>query len=205
MLKYRHRVERHHHHSLRHQAQAAENLHFIRTAMEHSARFTDVPGKGKMLVGVTAMVAAVIAARQHDPDAWTAVWLIEVVIAASIGAVATLHKAKDDFRRLLADPAKKFFLGFLPSMIAGALITVILLRGNLNDALPATWLLLYGTAVMAGGMFSVRILPLQGLCLFTLGMVALLGPAAWSNWLMAAGFGGLHIVFGFLIARRYGG
>ena len=38
-----------------------------------------------------------------------------------------------------------------------------------------------------------------------LGTVAYVAPAAWGQRLMAAGFGGLHIGFGLLIARRYGG
>ena len=206
MLKHRTRVDHHHHrHSMRYQQHAAENLHFIRTAMERSARFTDVPGKGKVIVGVTALAAAYIASRQTDPEAWTAVWLVEAALAACIGAVATLHKANDNPARLLAEPAKKFFLGFLPGLAAGGLLTVVLLREGLTAALPGTWLLLYGTAVIAGGMFSVRVLPLQGLCLFLLGGLALLGPPAWGDWLMAAGFGGLHIVFGAVIARHYGG
>jgi hypothetical protein len=37
------------------------------------------------------------------------------------------------------------------------------------------------------------------------GVLALLAPATWGNLLLAAGFGGLHIIFGILIARKYGG
>ena len=71
--------------------------------------------------------------------------------------------------------------------------------------LPGCWLLLYGAAAATGGAFSVRIVPILGLCFMALGVVAFAVPAAWGHWFMAAGFGGLHIGFGLVIARKYGG
>ena len=61
------------------------------------------------------------------------------------------------------------------------------------------------TAVVTGGAFSVRVVPIMGLCMMVTGAVALLAPAAWGNIFMAVGFGGLQIVFGSLIAHRHGG
>jgi hypothetical protein len=66
-------------------------------------------------------------------------------------------------------------------------------------------LLLYGTAIVTGGAFSVRAVPIMGLCLMALGAGALFAPATWGNLFMAAGFGMVHIAFGFWIALRYGG
>ena len=102
-------------------------------------------------------------------------------------------------------PGRRFVLSYVPPIAVGALLTVALVRAGLYQALPGTWLLLYGTGVVTGGAFSVRVVPLMGLCFMALGALALLGPAAWGNLLMAIGFGGLHIGVGWIIARRYGG
>jgi len=97
----------------------------------------------------------------------------------------------------------RFGLVFLCS----ACVFVGAARGqNANiEPIPAEWLLLYGTGVVTGGAFSIRIVPLMGLCFMVLGAVALFCPSSWSNWFLAAGFGGLHILFGAMIARKYGG
>src|SRR5437762_197782 len=105
----------------------------------------------------------------------------------------------------MTGPRRRAGLSLLPPMVAGGLLTVALYRAGLWHALPGTWLLLYGAGFVTGGAFSVRIVPVAGLCFMGVGAAALLGPAAWGNWLMAAGFGGLHIVFGTIIARRHGG
>jgi hypothetical protein len=87
----------------------------------------------------------------------------------------------------------------------GALLTIALVRGGLLSALPGTWLLLYGAAVVTGGAYSVRIVPLMGAGFIALGGAALFAPASWGDAFMAAGFGALHIIFGLVIWRKYGG
>jgi hypothetical protein len=67
------------------------------------------------------------------------------------------------------------------------------------------WLLMYGTAIVTGGAFSVRVVPVMGLCIMLLGAAALLAPAHWGDLLMAAGFGVVQIGFGIWIAQRFGG
>src|SRR5438270_592265 len=152
-----------------------------------------------------ALAAALLAARQPTPELWLATWLGEAIVALVIGGSAMVRKAYAVHDPILSGPGRRFGLSFLPPMVVGGLLTVALYRAGLWRALPGTWLLLYGTGFVTGGAFSVRIVPVMGICFMFVGAAALFGPAAWGNWLMAAGFGGLHIVFGMIIARRYGG
>jgi hypothetical protein len=90
-------------------------------------------------------------------------------------------------------------------MLAGMLLTIGAWQYEVFGLLPGLWLLLYGAGTITGGAFSVRAVPLMGVGFMALGTVALFVPFAWSNLLMGAGFGGLHVVFGLIIAKNHGG
>ena len=183
----------------------AEHLRYIRDTMERSASFTAVSGWGQVLLGVTAVMAAWLGARQATPFGWLRVWLAEGILAVAIGLLACTWKANQRGLPLFSGPARKVALGLAPPLVAGAFLTFLLFRAGWETALPAAWLLLYGAGIITGGAFSVPIVPVMGVCFMALGGVAVLGPSAWGNWFLGAGFGGLHILFGILIARRHGG
>jgi hypothetical protein len=185
-----------------------EQIRYIRQTMESAGSFTAVPGVGQIIIGVTALGAAYYAARQEAvAQQWVAIWLVESVIALAIAGLAVARKARLANQSLLSGPARKFALSFLPPMAVGALLTVLLFRAGMMSAIPAMWLLLYGTAVVTGGAFSVGIVPVMGMCFLALGTMAVFTPTSlqWSNLYMAAGFGGLHMIFGGIIARKHGG
>jgi hypothetical protein len=186
-------------------AHAMDNLRFIRETMERAGSFTAVPGMGGMLMGVSALAAAFLAARQSRLDGWLAVWVGEAIVAVLIGVIAAAQKARAVKAPLLSGPGRKFALGLAPSIFVAALLTIVLYRTGLYGVIPGIWLLLYGTGILSGGAFSVPIVPVMGLCFVALGAVAVFCPLEWSHWFLAAGFGGLHLVFGALIAARYGG
>jgi len=186
-------------------AHAAENLRFIREAMERASAFTAVPGRGGMLMGASAIVAAVISGPPDDTVRWVMVWFADATVAAAIGLTAMSIKARRSGAPLSSAPAYRFALAFVPPLVAGMVLTPVFAMTGLAARLPGCWLLLYGTAVTTGGAFSVRVVPIMGLCFMALGASAFAAPAAWGHWLMAAGFGGLQIGFGWVIARRYGG
>jgi len=187
------------------QARAMDHLQYIRETMARASEFTAVPGWGGVAMGVSALIAAVFAARQSTADAWLAIWFAEGMLAMGMGALAMKHKADAIDEALFSAPARKFALSFAPPLLVGALLTLVLYRAGLTGAIPGMWLLLYGTGVVTGGAFSVRIVPVMGICFMVLGAVAMFCPFSYGNVFLASGFGGLHIIFGFIIARRYGG
>jgi len=187
------------------EVRAAEHLQFIREMMARSGSFTAVPGWGTLAMGVTALPTALIAGLQATPGRWLAVWLLDAALAAGLGAVALWWKTRRSGVSLRSGPGRKYVLSLLPPFVAGLLLTIAVWQSGYVDLLPALWLLLYGAGTITGGAYSVRAIPLMGVGFMGLGAVALLAPFAWGNVLLAVGFGGLHIGFGLIIARNYGG
>jgi hypothetical protein len=186
-------------------AHAIEDLRFIRQTMENAASFTAVPGWGGVAMGVTALATACVAPRPTDAGAWLVTWLAAALCACALGALGIYWKARRVGTPILTQPGRKFLLSLFPPMFAGAVISWAVYGTGLGRLLPCIWLLLYGVGVVSAGTRSVSVVPMMGLCFMLTGVAALLCPASWANAVMAAGFGGLHILFGTIIARRYGG
>jgi hypothetical protein len=184
---------------------AADHLRYIRETMERAAEFTAVPGWGGVAMGLTAIGAAWAASHQSSPRAWLTVWLVEAFVAVAIAASSAATKAHRGSARLLSGPGRKFLLSFTPPIIVGGLLTFALFQAGVPSALPGVWLLLYGTAIVTGGAFSVRVVPVMGLALMGLGAIALFAPSHWGDLFMGVGFGFLQIGFGLWIARNHGG
>ena len=173
--------------------------------MERSTSCTAVSGRGEMIVGAVALGATAVAGYQTSAQGWLLTWLGAGLIAVVCAGWAFARKARAMHDSLLSGPGRKCLLGFAPPVVAAALLTPALYLATGPGVLPGMWLLLYGAGVITGGAFSVRVLPLMGLCFMLLGAAALVSPPSWGDAYMAAGFGGLHIGFGAIIARRYGG
>ena len=184
---------------------AAENLRFIRHAMERSSTFTAIPGLGGVVMGVIALAAAVIAAGQPTADRWLATWLAAAALAAIVGLVMMARKARAAGATLTGSSARRFALGMAAPFVAGAAITYELWLVRTFTAMAPVWLLLYGVGLLTGGQFSVPVVRGIGLCFMMVGIAAILTPPGWGNAWLAIGFGGLQVGFGMYIARYHGG
>jgi len=180
---------------------AAADLRFIRDTIERSAAFTAVPGKGGVGMGAIGCAGAALASTRATPGEWLLVWLTTAVVAASLGTLAMWPKARAAGKPIGA----RFVGGLCPPLLAGAALTLALWRADATAALPAVWLALYGTGLLAAGLFSEALVRVLGASFLALGVLAAAAPAGLGDLLMALGFGGLHLGFGAAIWRRNGG
>ncbi|HKP47219.1 MAG TPA: hypothetical protein VJT50_11510 [Pyrinomonadaceae bacterium] len=185
-------------------ARAMDNLQYIRETMERATAFTAISGWGLMAIGATALAAAVLAGQQKTFKSWLGIWLAESVVALLLAGWSIDRKARKTKTPLLYGPGRKVAFSLSPPFLAGAILTLVLYRSGLTNVIPGLWLLLYGTGVITGGMFSVSVVPIMGIIFMALGAATLFLPGL-ADWSMGAGFGLLHIIFGIIIARRYGG
>lgn len=184
---------------------AMDDLRFIRRTMERAGSFTAVPGWGGVGIGVMAIGAAFIASMQSSPAGWLAVWLATAAVATVIAFSTMALKARRSNVPLSTGAGRKFLVSFLAPVGAAVALTAALFVYGASALLPGLWLLSYGATIVTAGAFSVRAVPLMGMAFLVVGVLSLITPAAWADAWMAAGFGGLHIGFGLLIARRHGG
>ena len=186
-------------------SQAADNLTFIRSAMERSSTFTAIPGTGGVVMGVIGLIAAGVSAKQPTADRWLGTWLAAASIAATVALVAMRWKAHRAGTTLTGTNARRFALGMAAPLVAGAAITYDLWAVRSFTVMAPAWLLLYGAGVLTGGTFSVPVVRAIGICFMAAGIAAILTPHEWGNVWLAIGFGGLHVGFGTYIARNHGG
>lgn len=184
---------------------AADDLRYIREAIERSAEFTSISGWGLVAVGLTALVAAAVAPRNVASDRWVMVWMGEALLAIAVSVGTSVLKAQRLQVPLFGAVGRRFMLAFATPAAAGAVLSAALILAKANTLLPGAWLLLYGAAVAGGGSFSVGSVPVMGAAFMGLGAVAMFAPPAWANVLLGSGFGLLHVGFGAWIARRHGG
>ncbi len=179
---------------------AAATLRYIRDSMEGAASFV-VPGSAGIALGLIGLVCAVLCSTPSLREYWVQLWLIAALAAAAVGGILLVRESSLRGLRLIGTPIRKFTLCLIPSLGAGLIMTAVhWTYGNLH-AIPGTWLICYGCALISASTVTTRTIGVLGGSFTTLGVLALLLPGSAQIPMLGAGFGGLHIIFGILIGR----
>lgn len=184
-------------------AHAERSLRAIRDVMERATTLTAVPGWGTFSIGLLALAVSVLSHVAGEGAPWLAVWIATATIAFGLGVWTMARRVRAAGMRLDRGAPARFWAGLLPSFAAAACITALLARDASTDRLPTIWLLLYGAGVTTASWGAIRLLRVMGVAFMVAGVLSVFSPSR--DVSMAAGFGALHVVFGYLIARRHGG
>jgi hypothetical protein len=180
---------------------ASATLRYIRNSMEAATAFA-VPGSAGVAMGMVGLLATALSLMPGFAARWLGIWLLAALVAALIGGVLIIRPASIRALALSGTPVRKFALCLLPSLFVGAVLTAVLVRYDALNAIPGTWLLLYGCSLIAASVPTTRTIGAMGTSFMLFGLLALLLPHTMQILMLGAGFGGLHILFGLLISRR---
>jgi hypothetical protein len=179
---------------------AASTLRYIRASMEGAAALA-VPGSAGIALGLIAFLTAAISSAPGWSQYWLEIWLGAALLGAGVGGTLVVRESSLRNLRLVGTPLQKFALCLTPSLFAAVVMTGVLWDAGHLHAIPGTWLLLYGCALISASAATTRIIGVLGACFALLGLLALLLPQRLQILMLAVGFGGLHIVFGFVMGR----
>jgi hypothetical protein len=174
---------------------AIATLHYIRSSME-SAASVAVPGSAGIVMGAIGIGAAGLAMTPGFANHWLAVWLGAAFVAACSGTVLLLRPVSARGVSLRGTPMQKFALCLCPALIAGALMTAVLVNSGQLQLIAGTWLLLYGAALASASVPTTRMLLLMGALFGLIGLVTFFVAHPVQMLALGLGFGGLHLCFG---------
>jgi hypothetical protein len=179
---------------------AVATLRYIRTSMEAAASIV-VPGSAGIAMGSVGLLAMGASSAPSLHEHWLGIWLIAAVLAGGIGLALITRPASLRGLTLSGTPVRKFALCLFPSLFGGAVMTAVhWTNGNLH-AIPGTWLLLYGCALIAASVAATRTIAMMGGSFVAVALLALVLPDNLQILMLGIGFGGLHLLFGLLIGR----
>jgi len=204
---------------------AHEDLQYIRQTLAAAGHISTVPGKGLVAIGLAALGTVFLEGMLAGPGSrWLApdpdaiqftqassyrvgqlLWLVLLILSASIGVVTMREKARRTGQVFLSPVLRKALWGYGAAMGLGAILSATALINGRTDMIPEIWLGCYGAGLVAGGNYSVSPVRWMGLCFLGTALGAAVTPAAMGPIWLALGFGWVHIAFGAYIAWRHDG
>lgn len=192
--------------------EAEEHLRVIRDLMERSTKYSTFSGLSGILAGIASILGCLVTQRLQtlypQPADFRAPFLLtwSAVILFAIGAdyLLTKRRAARVGKLILSRLGKQMALASAPGLGTGALLTLYFMQKNMLPDIYPVWMLCYGIAVSAVGLFSQREVSLLGAAFLLAGAATLLLFPTLGLPMMAITFGGFHIVYALAVSRREG-
>lgn len=196
--------------------EAKENLRVIRQTMERSTRYTTLSGWSGVLIGLLAILSVwmtdVIIHHLHQSHlgvrsgapVLATLWIGAMAVAVGVEFACNKRRAARVGKRVVSRLGAHIILAALPAFVTGGILTLFFYEHNLIFQIWGAWMLCYGLAICAVGLFSIRPVSVLGGAFVLSGALTLLLPVPFHFFMMALAFGGYHIIYGVMMARKYG-
>jgi len=179
--------------------QALDDINAIRSQV---ARGTQFRGYGPVSVASSGILALAVAAVQahwaqsseHDLRLFLIVWISTAAVAVFLSALETVFRVRRVHSGLALEMIQAAAEQFLPCVVVGLLLTVVLMRVAPQDSwmLPGLWAVLFSLGVFASCRFLPRQMFAVGAWYLAAGLVSLLiaaGHHVLLPWAMGISFG----------------
>jgi predicted lysophospholipase L1 biosynthesis ABC-type transport system permease subunit len=197
-----------------------EDIEHIRSMMERSSRFLSLSGKSGILAGIVALVAAYLSyyflkesggAYLGDKNLNLSspllteliiTGLATLIIALFFGVYFTIEKSKRNKVKVWNSLSKKLLINLLVPLAAGGIFCIALLYHDHPGLIAPAMLIFYGLALMNASKYTFNDVEYLGYCELILGLAALF-LAGYGLIFWAIGFGLLHIIYGYVMQKKY--
>jgi hypothetical protein len=179
--------------------EALAEIHAIR---DQVARGTEFRGYGPETVAATGLLAAGAALFQAvalkdaagSPAAFLTIWISTAAVAVLVTGFQTVTRTRRVHLGLARQMISSALESFVPALVAGALVTLVLVRSGDNSLwmLPGLWQLFYALGIFASCRFLPRQMFVVGVWFLATGTLCLtagIGTHALSAWEMGVPFG----------------
>ncbi|QBQ40484.1 hypothetical protein [Sphingobacterium psychroaquaticum] len=192
----------------------------IRSMMEKSSKFISISGLSGVLIGMYALIGAFLAYikvfgfrstfdyRDHYvTDDGVVGYLVVVAVAVLLaslitGVVMAKRKASKIKQSVWNVTSRAMLKAVSVPLMAGGLFALLLIWKGYYELIASTLLIFYGLALSAGSVFTFKEVRWLGVLEVCLGLAALLFPG-YGLWFWVCGFGLLHIIYGFIVYKKY--
>ncbi|PRD45447.1 hypothetical protein [Sphingobacterium haloxyli] len=192
----------------------------IRSMMEKSSKVLSISGLSGVLIGIYALLGAAAGyvvvygfdSRFNYRDHYVTepavinnlmgIALTVLIASLTTGLWMARKKAKKNRQHIWNPSSKAMLLAMAIPLIAGGLFSLVLLSKGYFSLIGATLLIFYGLSLTSGGIYTFKEVRWLGVLEILLGLFALLFPG-YGLWFWAVGFGVLHIIYGFIVHKRY--
>jgi hypothetical protein len=179
--------------------QALDDINAIRSQVARGTQFRgygpmSVASSGILALGVAAAQARWVQDSEHDLRLFLVIWISTAALALCLSALETVFRARRVHSGLAVEMIQAAVEQFLPCIVVGVLLTVVLMQVAPQDAwmLPGLWAVIFSLGVFASSRFLPRQMFAVGAWYLAAGLISLLvaaGHHALLPWAMGISFG----------------